>query len=238
MEDNLTLLFFIILSVTLFFLLIKKNVKLNVQLKKHEHLSKINSKLMADNALLEAEHLKFQLQPHTLNNILANLKVIANKLNKGMDSLSSTLDYILYKGQTHLVSIEDEMTFIKKYLDLNDLFISEIDAIKIDTTQVDIRSKHYHSACIPHLITAYFIENAFKHGDIYHPEFLKIQLKLSETTFEMSVINRTKNTIRSNAGGIGLQNMRKRLDLLLNEQFDIKTISNENTFHSTLIINF
>lgn len=56
-----------------------------------------------------------------------NLKLIAKKLNKGMDALSETLDYILYKGnEKHLVSIEDEFNFIRKYLTLNDLFIREI----------------------------------------------------------------------------------------------------------------
>jgi two-component system LytT family sensor kinase len=146
-------------------------IKLKKARKERDEIAIENRNLIADNALLEAEHLKFQLQPHTLNNILANLKVIASKLNKGMDSLSETLDYILYKGNTHLVSVEDELNFIKKYLALNDLFTSEIDSIKTDNSQVKTTSKYYTTKCIPHLITAYFIENAFKHGDVNHPEF-------------------------------------------------------------------
>ena len=199
-----------------------------------------NYRLIADNALLEAEQLKFQLQPHTLNNILANLRSIANKLNKGMDSLSQTLDYILYKGKTHLVSVEDEINFIEKYLALNELFISEIDSIKFDDLKVAQNSKYYNSACVPHLISVYFIENAFKHGDIQHPEFLNIHLRLSEKTFEMNVKNRINNKPIKKNGGLGLSNMRKPLDLLTSGKYTytIKTDYTEQEYYATLIINF
>jgi len=206
--------------------------------KQREEISRENARLLADNALLEAEHLKFQLQPHTLNNILTNLKLITKKLHNGMDSLSETLDYILYKGNTHLVSVQDEITFIKKYLALNDLFISEIDSIKFDSSQVISNSKYFTSNCVPHLITAYFIENAFKHGDVNHPEFLKIQLKLSDTTFEMNVVNRIRQKPNGAKGGLGLTNMKKRLDLLLTGKYEIKNSCNEQEYISNLTIRF
>jgi len=203
-----------------------------------ELLRKENTKLEADNALLKAEHLKFQLQPHTLKNILANLKVIASKLNKGMDSLSETLDYILYKGNAHLVCVEDEMNFIEKYLALNDLFTSEIDSIKLNYSNVNQKSKFFSTPCIPHLITAYFIENAFKHGDVNHPEFLSIDLKLTDNNFEMNVMNRVRKIPNESKGGIGLKNMNERLELLLAGNFEIKTYCIGQVYHSTLNINF
>lgn len=238
MEQERVLIFLIFISIVLLVLWVNNTYKLKVEREKQERLSKINSKLLADNALLEAEQLKFQLQPHTLNNILANLKSIANKLNKGMDSLSETLDYILYRGQTHLVSIEDELNFIKKYLALNDLFISELDTIKIDSSKVNRSVKQFNSLSVPHLITAYFIENAFKHGDVNHPEFLKIDLKLDEKAFELHVTNRIKNKPISKTGGLGLVNMKKRLDILHTNKYEIKTQSDESSFQSTLIIRF
>jgi two-component system LytT family sensor kinase len=232
-NDALVFLLLVVISVCIWLY-----IKLMNERKERDKVGRENQQLIADNALLEAEHLKFQLQPHTLNNILANLKSIANKLNKGMDSLSETLEYILYKGHSHLVSVEDEMNFIRKYLALNDLFISEIDSIKFDSSQVNINSKHFVAPCLPHLITAYFIENAFKHGDVNHPEFLKIQIKLSETTFEMAVVNRIKQTASPKNGGLGLGNMKKRLDLLLTGKYEIKTSCNEIAYYSTLNIHF
>ncbi|MCF8423851.1 MAG: histidine kinase [Bacteroidia bacterium] len=204
-----------------------------------EKLSKDYTRLMADNALLEAEHLKFQLQPHTLNNILANLKAISNKLNRGMDSLSDTLEYILYKGNKHLVSVEDELDFIKRYLALNDLFISEIDSIKVNDSGVNKSSKQYKDLCIPHLITAYFIENAFKHGDVNHPQFLNIIIRLTDNEFYMSVTNRIKdNYMPKSNGGLGLKNMNKRLELLMDKKYKIDSSKSESNYTSTLTIYF
>jgi len=241
MDKDIAIILLIIVAVVCIWLYKKfkneKKQKENIA-RERENLARANSRLIADNALLEAEHLKFQLQPHTLNNILANLKVIASKLNKGMDSLSETLDYILYKGNTHLVSVQDEMNFIKKYLALNDLFISEIDSIKFNESQVNYNSKYFSSACVPHLITAYFIENAFKHGDVNHPEFLKIELKLSDTTFELNVVNRVRQKPIESKGGLGLSNMKKRLELLLTGKFEIKNSCNEQEYYSSLIIRF
>jgi len=235
MENNEGLIFIIIVFIAVCIWLY---TKFKNEQKQREKISRENARLLADNALLEAEHLKFQLQPHTLNNILTNLKLIAKKLHNGMDSLSETLDYILYKGNTHLVSVQDEITFIKKYLALNDLFISEIDSIKFDSSQVISNSKYFTSNCVPHLITAYLIENAFKHGDVNHPEFLKIQLKLSDTTFEMNVVNRIRQKPNGAKGGLGLTNMKKRLDLLLTGKYEIKNSCNEQEYFSNLIIRF
>lgn len=233
--DNTTLGIFLAISIGISILLY---LKLKNEQKQRERLAKENAKLIADSALLEAEHLKFQLQPHTLNNILANLKVIASKLNKGMDALSETLDYILYKGNNHLVSVEDEMNFIKKYLALNDLFISEINSIKVDDSLVNRNLQYYSSQSVPHLISAYFIENAFKHGDVNHPEFLKIHLKLTNTSYEMSVINRIRQKPSSSKGGLGLTNMKKRLELLMAGKYTITNSCNEEMYFSTLTINF
>jgi len=213
-------------------------IRLKAVEKKKENLAKENSILIADNALLETEHLKFQLQPHTLNNILANLKSTASKLNKGIGSLSETLDYILYKGNTHLVTIEDEMDFIKKYLALNDLFITEIESIKIDSSGLNIHSPYYRAPCIPHLITASLIENAFKHGDVNHPEFLSIHITLTGNLFKMQVINRIRKKPVNSNGGLGLTNMRKRLDLLVTDRYEITRYSNEQKYYSTLMIRF
>jgi LytS/YehU family sensor histidine kinase len=201
-------------------------------------LAEENRRLIGDNAVLEADHLKFQLQPHTLNNILANLKVIASKLNKGLDSLSDTLDYILYSGNSNLVSVREELGFIKKYIELNDLFISGVESIKIEDNDVNTKSKYYSTACIPHLITAYFIENAFKHGDINHPEFLRIGLKLTDSTFQMEVVNKVPVKAKESNGGLGLPNMKKRLELLLAGKYNITTEKTDEEYKSTLTVNF
>lgn len=216
-------------------------VWLYTQLKKEkrqqEKLRKENTKLIADNALLEAEHLKFQLTPHTLNNIMQNLKSIAKKLNTGMETLSETLDYILYKGNKHMVSVEEELQFIEKYLELNDLFTSELDSIKLHKN-IQQKSKYYSTPCLPHLISAYFIENAFKHGDIHHPDFLQVSVSLNDSNFELSVENKIGNRKNNGKGGIGLINMKKRLELLTNGKYEVKAEEVNGVYSSKLLIHF
>jgi len=192
-----------------------------------------------DNLLLEAEKLKFQLQPHTVNNLFAQMRVFTNRLNDGMNSLSNTLEYVFYKGRDNYVTVEDELNFIEQYLGLNELFLNEMFSIQTDFKGVktNIRASENHK--IPHLITAYFLENAFKHGDKNHPEFLKIVVHATEERFELNVINKMKpNTNSKKSHGIGLENMKRRLDLFANKRYKITNSCTEHDYHSTLIITF
>jgi two-component system LytT family sensor kinase len=236
MDNNNEVLYLAILALAGFCVWLYMQLK--KERKQQEQLSKENAKLIADNALLEAEHLKFQLTPHTLNNIMSNLKSIASMLNSGMESLSETLEYILYKGKRHIVSVEEELGFIDKYLELNKLFTTEVDAIKLDKSKVNTQSKFYSSPCLPHLISAYFIENAFKHGNIHHPEFLRISVSLTDTQFELTVKNRIGNRKNNGKGGIGLANMKKRMELLSSGKYDIKTEEVNGEYFSKLTIVF
>ncbi len=235
MEENEGIIFLIVVII---FVYIWLNSKLKTEKELNNKLARENGKLMADNALLEAEHLKFQLQPHTLRNMVATLHAASKNLYKGSEALAETLDYILYQGNTHLVSVFDEISFLENYKTLQSNFVYQTNSIKIEKSNINANAKNYHSACLPHLITAYFIENAFKHGDINHPEFLTIKLKLSDTVFEMSVINRIHQKPKNGKGGLGLVNMRKRLDLLLAGKYEIKHSSNEIEYQSLLIIYF
>ena len=189
------------------------------------------------NVLLQSEHLKFQLQPHTLNNILYRLKILAGKLHQGMDSLSEILDYIIYQGKDNFVNVEEEVDFIKKYIVLGDQFISGIEAISFDSRQILPTSKYYYAKCIPHLITAYFIENAFKHGDTNHPDFLKITAALDDNKFELRVVNKYKPKTRATEG-IGLKNMKERLNTLMPGKYELMTECTGDEYISYLKLTF
>lgn len=237
--------FTLICTVILLLILLKKTRKSykrleieNLSLQKNNTaIISENSKLQADNALLEAEHLKFQLQPHTLGNVVSTLNAIAKNLHRGTESLAESLNYILYKGNSHLVSVEDELGFIRKYIQLNQLLYSDIISVILDDSQVDTGSEYFQQHCIPHLISAYLIENAYKHGDKAHPEFLKIKVVLHQNKFEMTVTNKIKPiSSKSLNGGIGLKNMEKRLGLLLGNKFKIERASDESEYSTTLTL--
>ncbi len=185
----------------------------------------------------QADLLKFKLQPHTINNLLSNLKLISNKLNKSIEILTENLNYILYGDNNNYSTIEEEIKFTTNYLKLNDIFLNQIDAIDLKT-DIDSDSIYFNSYCIPHLITAYFIENAFKHGDKYQSNFLKVYIKLEKSNFELYVINKVKLSSNNNLKGIGLKNMEERLDIFLNGKYELEVSEKNNEFHSRLIINF
>lgn len=195
-----------------------------------------NKTLTEQNSSLEAEKLKFKLQPHTLKNMMAKLQVVSKNLNEGMNSITETMNYIVYKGNNHFVSISEEIDFINKYISLNDLLSSSIDNMKF-VHSVDSSSKYYNQPCIPHLISAYFIENAFKHGNSKHPDFLKIDLSLNKNKLEFKVVNKFKPVEFENENrGEGLRNMRKRLELLMPGKFDIQNSCNEEEYYATLTL--
>lgn len=228
---------YVMLSAVLLVIVILAFWRVNYVQRRRNELEAEYQNLLVNQALLEVEHLKFQIQPHTLKNILAGLKAVAGKLKRGMDSLSDTLDYILYHGNENLVPICEEEKFIEDYIGLNEILISNRDSIKLKKN-IDEDSKYYTEPAIPHLITAHFVENAFKHGDVSHPEFLQIDIQLSSNQFELVIVNRIRRKTQLSEPGIGLQNVKKRLELLGMGSFDISNSCNEEIYKSRLTIQF
>ena len=204
--------------------------------KQNERMIRRNAEISAKNTSLEMHKLKFALQPHTLNNILANLKAMSNQISRSMDSLSDILEYIFYHGEDHMESIENEVEFIKGYVQLQSVFTREVDSIQLNIQHVDQRSSKYSQPLIPHLITAYLIENAFKHGDINHPEFLNVTISSSDKNFSIVVKNKTRPNYESRSNGIGIQNMKQRLKHLKEGKYTFETSKSEDEFTAALTI--
>lgn len=201
-----------------------------------EELKKKNDILKEEIKILEAETLKYQLQPHTLLNLFAHMQALSKKISKGWDSLSNSLEYIFYNGENHFVTIKEELHFVENYLTLNKVFLQHIDAVEfIDNSTEEARNSE--SKVIPHLITAYLLENAFKHGDKTAPEFLMVKVIANEEVFEIIVENKFRHSrIKKTREGIGIKNMRKRLDLFVPEKYEIKSSCNEHLYSSSLKI--
>jgi LytS/YehU family sensor histidine kinase len=246
--DNILPIILIVLVLILIFIAYQFNEvnKVNKQfLKKINSLEKEvlelsieKTQLAKENTILEAVKLKYQLQPHTVNNFFAQMRSFASRLHKGMESLSTTLEYVFYKGSDNFVSIEEELEFIKNYVELNKSFLPEYSSVKIDSSLID-ENLNPENKRIPHLITAYFLENAFKHGDKTHPEFLRIFVKANNTFFEIKVVNKLRlNVSKVLKKGIGLENMKRRLDIFTPNRYTLKTSCNETEYHSTLVITF
>lgn len=202
-------------------------------------LIKQNAELEAENALVLSENLKIQLEPHTLKNIMAKLQGFASGLNTGINAMVGTMNYVLYKSGTHKVSVEEEIGYIDDYVTMHQILRNESAGMDVVTDDVDKNSRWYQTSCIPHLITGYLVENAFKHGDLNQPDFLRIKVSLNDRQFRLEVINRVRSTRSLEPGGVGMKNMKERLELLVGDAHHLEHGPISGQFYRALLtINF
>ena len=180
--------------------------------------------------------LQNQISPHffmnTLNNIHALVDIDTEEAKTAIIRLSKMMDYMLYDSQTSTIALNKEMDFIKSYVELMKLRITdEIDLI-LDIPEILPQIK------IPPLLTISFIENAFKYGISYeNPSFIYIKYQISENHLKVQVANsiHEQNKARKKSG-IGIENTKKRLELLFGNSYELKITSEKNIFKVNLNI--
>lgn len=192
---------------------------------------------------LEADlkNLRSQLNPHflfnTLNNIYSLIAIDANKAQESVHRLSNLLRYILYEDEQRFVPIDKEIDFTRNYIDLMRLRLSP--DIKLN---VLIQNENSNER-IASLLFITLIENAFKHGiNNGSGSFIDIKIIVDNKkgvfcTVENSMDNARQN-LESENSGIGLVNLRKRLDLLYPDNHELKIEEREKSFFVSLCINF
>lgn len=196
----------------------------------------------AEKSMTEAElrNLKNQLNPHfllnTLNNIYALIAFSPDKAQQAVHDLSKLLRYVLYDNNQTFVLLGKEVEFMKNYIELMKIRIS--DNVKID---VNFNIPQNSPTKIAPLLFISLIENAFKHGISYSfPSFINILLEEHENgTIECQIRNSyfPKNENDKSGSGIGLESLQKRLDLLYPNRYTWQKEIKDNIYVSTLVIN-
>ena len=191
--------------------------------------------------MMEAElkNLKNQINPHfllnTLNNIYALAQFNSPKLQPAILDLSRLLQYVLYENNQPFVSLKEEANFIRNYIDLMRLRLS--DNVNLS---VEINLRENSATLIAPLIFISLIENAFKHG-VSGEENSFIDISLSENE-DGKVEFLCKNSFfpkgesDKSGSGIGLQQVQKRLDLLYPYRYMWHKEIDENVYSTVLII--
>ncbi|MEL6969582.1 MAG: sensor histidine kinase [Bacteroidota bacterium] len=181
----------------------------------------------------ELKLLKAQLNPHFLFNTLNNLYGLAvtksDKLPDLMLKLSDLLRYSLYNTQEQWVPLSSELQYIQNYITLEQLRLEERTAIDyVQEGQADQQR-------IAPMLLIVFLENAFKHFGASDDEAaqIKIKLSISENKLLFSCYNTkdehiTESPRAQNTSGIGLANVRKRLNLLYPNRHELG-IQNETS---------
>ena len=226
-HDIISLLFFIGLSIAL---------KTVMQWRKLENR---NRDLEQKQAEAELKNLKNQLNPHflfnTLNNIYALIAVNGDKAQEAVLELSRLLRYVLYENKERYVPVEQELNFLKDYIEL--MRLRQNRQTHID---VSISSGQCSNCRIAPLLFIPLIENAFKHGiNPVGESFIRIVIaSCDEHTISCTVENSyfPKNETDRSGSGIGLDNLQRQLQLLYPDSHTFVTTHSNETYKSILTI--
>lgn len=186
----------------------------------------------------EMAFLKMQVNPHFLFNALNNLYSLAtlekgSKTADGIMKLSDMFRYMLYEKEdsNNKVSLLKEIAYLNSYIDLLKLRYDH--SMNINFTiegDPDVQR-------MPPLLLFPILENACKHGILDDPSKpVTVSLNVTPTTLCFHVNNSINNYLKDQAGGIGLDNIMKRLQLLYPQQKVIKIQHDETTFDVELKI--
>ena len=168
----------------------------------------------------QLEYLRYQINPHffmnTLNNIHALVDIDPAKAQETIVELSKMMRFVLYEGDKRGVPLARELEFIRTYLKLMQLrFTDQVRISQNLPTEVPDRN-------IPPLLLITFIENAFKHGVSYQQEsYIELQAAVEDERLVFSCRNSKASKPNQENGGVGLTNVRKRLDLLFKNDYSL-----------------
>ena len=210
--------------------------------------SKLITKWLEEEKLrkdLEKEQLKInlallrhQVSPHffmnTLNNIHALIDINTEHAKDAIVRLSTLMRYLLYDSAQGTIALKKEIEFINSFVSLMQLRYSE---------QVDIQVKipeQIPDVQIPPMLFVSFLENAFKHGVSYQSKsYIHFELKIQTNILLCSIQNSKHNAHTSQDSeymGIGLENIKKSLQLLYNSNYTLNISDNPNSFDVGLTI--
>ena len=178
-----------------------------------------------ENKQLESEllFLNYQLQPHfffnSLNNIYSQIEIFPTKAQESIHALSKLMRYMLYEAKDEKVDLLNEIGFLKTYIQLMEL--RQTDKTKTTFFFPDLNNVKYSVA--PFLMIP-LIENAFKHGvSATKPSriYFSISIFENELSFISGNSNFPKNESDISGSGIGIENLRKRLELIYPKRYDL-----------------
>lgn len=187
----------------------------------------------------ELRYLKAQIDPHffmnMLNNIHSMVDVNPELAQQMILDLSKLMRYVLYEGSNSYTTFENEVQFISKYVEL---MRQRYPSDKVEVS-LDVPETPSASLLLPPLLFISFVENAFKHGVSYMRKS-EISVSLSEEPsricFRCSNTRPPLETRADTKGGVGLANVRRRLDLLYQDRYKLDIVETDEIYSVILII--
>jgi hypothetical protein len=198
--------------------------------------SKQMEELEKKNLEQQLEYLKYQINPHffmnTLNNIHALVDIDPQKAQTTIVELSKMMRFVLYEGDKSGVPLNREFAFIRNYMTLMKLRYT--DKVNITT---DLPGSNIPDKQIPPLMLITFVENAFKHGVSYQREsFITVKAGIEGEKLRFECRNSKTETSKDKHGGVGLTNVKKRLNLIYGTDYTLNISNEADTYSVELTI--
>jgi two-component system LytT family sensor kinase len=196
-----------------------------------------NKSLREEKVQAELAFLKTQINPHflynTLNYIYSLAYPVSDKLADAVIKLSQLMRYMLTESDSAdgTVDLQKEVDYIENYISIYQLRFE--DAFFVDfKAEGDIAGKR-----IAALLMIPFVENAFKHGVVNDPERpIRIRLKVTGKRVEFTVSNKINRNQKDHSTGVGLANIKRRLELIYPNQHELLIAENGQTYKTTLVV--
>lgn len=195
--------------------------------------------LKKENAENQLAYLKAQINPHfymnMLNNIHGMIEIDASKAQDMVIEMSRLMRYMLYESSRPEIALMSEVNFIKDYIALMRVRYP-LSAVSISAILPD--EKDVVGVTVPPLLFLVFLENAFKHGISYTEEsFVSVNLAVEDNKVAFRCINSVHESLRASGHeGIGLENVRRRMDIIYGNDYNLSTEHAESVYSVNLIL--
>ena len=211
----------------------------SIRLFKYWHLKeKRNLELLKEKTEAQLQLLTAQVHPHFLFNTLNNIYSKAQNESPGsakmIMELSHILRYVLDEGKHELVPLENELQMLKGYIYLEKMRYDD----KLDLHH-SLASKTEDVYITPLLLLP-FVENCFKHGTskMLKNPWINLKIELADTLLFMKLMNgkQTSVDLNNDSKDTGIENVKKRLELLYKDKYDLQINEDEEVFVVNLTI--
>ncbi|EDP69811.1 signaling protein without kinase domain [Flavobacteriales bacterium ALC-1] len=226
---------FIITSICLVVIIVSAFKLLKLNLNQSRHNADLEAKILEAQLKLkeqELKYLKMQIHPHFLFNTLNTIYGFALKKSEQTPEmilkLSNLLDYLLYQVDKPSVVLDEEINHIKDYISLEETRFN-------DTLNISFKDSNCsETLSVAPMLFLPFIENSFKHGKIEKGVLtIDISFKCNDSIIYFNIKNSHAKS-SDNKSGIGLENIKKRLELLYKNQYTLDIIESEHHFEVQL----
>jgi len=194
---------------------------------------KVKKNLEKEKLIAELAFLRSQINPHFLFNSLNNIYSLAyqksDKAPEAIIKLSEIMRYMLQESNEPKVKLVREIRYLENYIELQKLRFKGHVFVNLDI------GGNYAEQQIAPLILISFIENVFKHGVVSEFESpVKINIRINNSELKFDIRNKKSRLNKDESSGIGLSNVKRRLDLLYPGDYVLNIEEDSETYYCTL----